>query len=144
MANLKIKVWNIIWLPDDVIIRPPAMKKTRGKKKAVDLEGGEVENIVENEEAEDGEKIGTLQAFHGVGTRGLFYFYAEHCYGLGVRLSGCHCPFCIRCYRKSMGSNKCIYDFFDVAKVLLVQDSTFTVNVFSRQPNAPTFHNSAT
>lgn len=203
MANLRIKVWNIIWLPDDVIICPPAMKKTRGKKKAVDLEGGEVENIVENEEAEEGERIDTLQAFHGVGTRGLFYFYAVHRDGLGVRLSGCHCPFCIQCYRKSMesmptgclsnepyeyiicnrlddewtkqtsglisilseglkdrvqlgdviavaskrhlkGSNKCIYDFFDVAKVLLIQDLTVTVNVFRRQPNAPTFHNCAT
>lgn len=46
--------------------------------------------------------------------------------------------------RHLKGSNKCIYDFFDVAKVLLIQDSTFTVTVFSRQPNAPTFHKSAT
>ena len=46
--------------------------------------------------------------------------------------------------RHLKGSNKCIYDFFDVAKVLLIQDLSFTVNVFSRQPNAPTFHNSAT
>ena len=186
MANLKIKVWKIIWLPDDVIIRPPAMKKTRGKKKAADLEGGEVENIVENEETEEGEKVGTLQAFHGVGTRGLFYFYAEHRDGLGVRLSGCHCPFCVRCYRKSLGSmptgclsnepyeyiicnrlddewtkqtsssmsrlsqtlmnqiqqgdiiavgsnrhlkgsSTCIYNSFDVAKVLFVQDLTLSV-----------------
>ena len=104
MPNLKIKVWNIIWLPDDKIVRPPAIKKTKGKKKTMDLQGGEGENVVENEEAEEGEKIGTLQAFHGVGTRGLFYFYAEHRDGLGVRLSGCHCLFCIRCYRKSMGS----------------------------------------
>ena len=42
--------------------------------------------MVENDDTEDGEKIGTLQAFHGVGTRGLFYFFAEHRDGLGVRL----------------------------------------------------------
>lgn len=159
--------------------------------------------MVENDDTEDGEKIGTLQAFHGVGTRGLFYFFAEHRDGLGVRLSGCHCPFCVRCYRKNgigsmptgclsnepyqyivcnrlddewtkqtsylitrlseglrgqvkqgdiiavaskchlKGSNNCIYDSFDIVKVLLIQDSTFTVNVFTRQPNTPTYHNSA-
>lgn len=46
-------------------------------------------------------RIGVLQAFHGVGTRGLFYFHAEHRDGLGVRLSGCHSPFCVRFYRKN-------------------------------------------
>jgi hypothetical protein len=84
---------------------------------------------VENIETEDGDKIGALQAFHGVGTRGLcrtiivvrfiigcvnrytnqrwlvyrcdslFYSYAVHRDGLVVRLSGCHCPFCVRGFR---------------------------------------------
>jgi hypothetical protein len=59
--------------------------------------------VAEIDETEDSEKINTLQAFHGVGTctRGLFYFYAEHGDGLGVPLSGCHCPYCMRCYRKN-------------------------------------------
>ena len=200
MPNLKIKVWNIIWLPDDKIVRPPAIKKTNGKKKTVDLQGGEAENVVENEEAEEGEKIGTLQAFHGVGTRGLFYFYAEHRDGLGVRLSGCHCPFCVRRYRKNIGtmpvgclsnepyeyiicnrldeewtkqtltsmsrlsetlrnqvqqgdilavgSNRhlkgsfsCIYNSYDIAKILNVQDLTLSVNIFSRQPGSAVYQN---
>jgi hypothetical protein len=92
MANLKIKSWRILWLSDDDIYRPPIVKKIKGK-----IEGEQVG--VENNETEDGEKIGALQAFHGVGTRNLFYFYAEHRDGLGVRLSGYHCPFCVRGFR---------------------------------------------
>ena len=32
--------------------------------------------MAEIDETQDGEKISTLQAFHGVVTRGLFYFCA--------------------------------------------------------------------
>ena len=77
MANLKIKAWKILWLSDDDIYRPPVVKKIKGTKKA-EIEGDPIANVVENDDTEDGEKIGTLQAFHGVGTRGLFYFFAEH------------------------------------------------------------------
>lgn len=101
MANLKIKAWRILWLSDDDIYRPLVIKKVKGKKKKEVLEGEQLGNVANIDETEDGEKINTLQAFHGVGTRGLFYFYAEHRDGLGVRLSGCHCPYCMRCYRKN-------------------------------------------
>jgi hypothetical protein len=101
MVNLKIKSWTIIWLSDNDIVRPVVVRKPRGKKKNVVEDGAEKGNTnAENAEAEDGETIGALQAFHSVGTRGLFYFHAEHRDGLGVRLSGCHCPFCVRFYRK--------------------------------------------
>ena len=173
---------------------------TKGKKKTVDPEGGEVENMVEIEEAEEGEKISALQAFHGVGTRRLFYFHAEHRDGLGVRLTGCHCPFCVRCYRKNIGSMpngclsnepyeyitcnrldeewtkqksnslsrlsetlmnqvqqgdiiavgsnrhlkgslSCIYNSYDPAKVLLIQDLTLAVTIFSRQSDSAVYQN---
>ena len=75
MANFKIRVWNVLWLSDADIYRPLVMKKVKGKKKEV-LEGEQLGNVAEIDETEDGEKINTLQEFHGVGTRGLFYFYA--------------------------------------------------------------------
>jgi hypothetical protein len=39
-----------------------------------------------------------LKAFHDIGTRGIFYYKAEHRDGFSVRLSACHCPYCIRGY----------------------------------------------
>ena len=101
MENLKIKSWTILWLSDDVIERRFAVKRVKGKKKNAITEGDDIVINAENEDTEDGESFGPLQAFHGVGTRGLFYFYAEHRDGLGVRLSGCHCPYCIRCFRSN-------------------------------------------
>jgi hypothetical protein len=102
MVNLKIKSWTIIWLSDDDIARPVVAKIPKGKKKnTVEDRADTGNNNADNADVEDGETIGVLQAFHGVGTRGLFYFHAEHRDGLGVRLSGCHCPFCVRCYRKN-------------------------------------------
>ena len=100
MVNLKIKSWTIIWLSDDDIVRPVVVRKPKGRKKNIVEIGADTgNNNADNADAEDGETIGDLKAFHGVGTRGLFYFYAEHRDGLGVRLSGCHCPFCVRFYR---------------------------------------------
>lgn len=101
IENLKIKSWTILWLSDDDIERRVAVKRTKGKKKNIVTEGDDVVINAENDDTEDGENFSPLQAFHGVGTRGLFYFYAEHRDGLGVRLSGCHCPYCIRCYRSN-------------------------------------------
>jgi hypothetical protein len=102
MVNLKIKSWTIIWLSDDDIARPVVAKIPKGKKKnTVEDRADTGNNNADNADVEDGVNIGVLQAFHGVGTRGLFYFHAEHRDGLGVRLSGCHCPFCVRCYRKN-------------------------------------------
>ena len=158
-----------------------------------------IENNDDNDETEDNEKFGPLQAFHGVGTRGLFYYLAEHRDGLGVRLSGCHCPFCMRGYRKNgmgsmpsgclsdepseyivckrqdeewtkqtkilisrlvtslqgkvqqgdtiaiannstlKGAVNCVYFSYDIAKVLLVQDTGFSISVFIRQPNSSVY-----
>jgi hypothetical protein len=74
-ANPKtvIKEWKILWLPDKDIDRP------------------KVDGISEN-------KISDLKAFHGVGTRSLFSFRILHRDGFAVRLSGCHCCYCIRGY----------------------------------------------
>lgn len=74
-ANPKtaIKEWKIVWLPDIDIIRP------------------KIDEISEN-------KISDLKAFHGVGTRGLFSCRILHRDGFSVRLSGCHCRYCIRGY----------------------------------------------
>lgn len=101
IENLKIKSWTILWLSDDDIERRVAVKRTKGKKKNIVTEGDDVVINAENDDTEDGENFSPLQAFHGVGTRGLFYFYAEHRDGLGVRLSCCHCSYCIRCYRSN-------------------------------------------
>lgn len=72
-ANPKtvIKEWKILWLPDIDIIRP------------------KINGTSENQ-------ISDLKAFHGVGTRGLFSFRVLHRDGFSVRLSGCHCSYCIR------------------------------------------------
>ena len=74
-ANPKnvIKEWKIQWLPDIDIIRP------------------KIDGISENQ-------ISDLKAFHGVGTKGLFSFRTLHRDGFSVRLSGCHCCYCIRGY----------------------------------------------
>jgi hypothetical protein len=70
MVNLKIKSWTIIWLSDDDIARPVVVRKPRGKKKSIIEDIAEAgNNNAESAEAEDGETIGALQAFHGVGTR---------------------------------------------------------------------------
>jgi hypothetical protein len=58
MANLQIKSWKVLWLSDDDIHRPPIVKKIKGKKKKEEIEGEQVG--VENNETEDGEKIGPL------------------------------------------------------------------------------------
>ena len=74
-ANPKtvIKEWKIMWVSDNDINRPKI--------------GGISEN-----------KISDLKAFHGVGTRGLFSFKVLHRDGFAVKLSGCHCCYCIRGY----------------------------------------------
>ena len=72
-ANSKtvIKEWKIVWWPDIAITRP------------------KVGRISQN-------KISDLKAFHGVGTRSLFSVQIFHRDGFCVRLSGCHCCYCIR------------------------------------------------
>ena len=40
-----------------------------------------------------------LKSFHNVGTRGIFFYKAEHRDGFGLRLNGCHCCYCMRNYR---------------------------------------------
>lgn len=79
-ANPKtvIKEWKIVWLPDIEINRP------------------KVDRISEN-------KISDLKAFHGVGTPSLFSFQIFYRDGFCVRLSGCHCCYCIRgyCHQRS-------------------------------------------
>lgn len=96
--NIKIKEWKILWLPDADITRPPAAPKKNIKLK----KGKEKEKEVteEKEDGEAGEKnaFSPLQAFHNIGTRGIFYYKAEHRDGFSVRLSACHCPYCIRGY----------------------------------------------
>lgn len=74
-ANPKtvIKEWKILWLSDKGIDRP------------------KINGISEN-------KISDLKAFHNVGNRGLFSFRILHRDGFAVRLSGCHCCYCIRRY----------------------------------------------
>ena len=62
-----------MWLPDIDIIRL------------------KIEGISKN-------KISDLKVFHGVGTRGLFSVRILHRDGVFVRLSDCHCRYCIRGY----------------------------------------------
>ena len=73
MVNLKIKSWTIIWLSDDDIARPVFAKIPRGKKTStVEDRADTGNNNADDADVEDGETIGVLQAFHSVGTRGLF------------------------------------------------------------------------
>lgn len=93
--SIKIKEWKILWLPDSVIGRPPAQPKKNGKPK----KGKEKEDEgVEDDEVGERNKFSPLKAFHNVGTRGIFYYKAEHRDGFSVRLSACHCSYCIRDY----------------------------------------------
>jgi hypothetical protein len=100
-SSCKIRPWTIIWLSDDDIERSVVAKIPLKKKNTVADRADTGNNNADNADEEDGETIGVLQAFHGVGTRGFFYFHAEHRDGLGIRLSGCHCPLCVRFYRKN-------------------------------------------
>ena len=53
--SFKIKEWEILWLPDSFIIRPPALPKKNTKtKKRKDKEGNEVEEGGDDDEV--GEK----------------------------------------------------------------------------------------
>ena len=91
--SIKIKEWNLLWLPDSIINRPTSRAKSNAKekkgKKKEEEEGGNDDEI---------NKIGPLKAFHNVGTRGIFYYRAEHRDGFSVRLSACHCCYCIGDY----------------------------------------------
>ena len=60
---------------------------------------------MDDDEVGERNKFSPLKAFHNVGTRGIFYYKAEHRDGFSVRLSACHCPYCIRDYHATgMGS----------------------------------------
>jgi hypothetical protein len=68
-------------------------KNAKAQVKALATENGEV---LEDEIQDDSNKFSPLKAFHDVGVRGIFSFQALHREGLGLRLSACHCHFCIR------------------------------------------------
>ncbi len=99
--HIKIKEWIILWCADTELNRPEknlSGKKTAETSTATATATDEVNVVTEN-------KFTDLYAFHKVGTRGLFYFKAEHRDGMSVKLSGCHCRFCIRDYRpQGMGT----------------------------------------
>ena len=58
------------------------------------------EEVAEERIRDDSNKFSDLKAFHDVGVRGIFYYEAEHRDGLSLRLSACHCHYCIRGFCK--------------------------------------------
>jgi hypothetical protein len=54
--------------------------------------------LSQNYQYEEVEEFSALKVFHNCGVRNSFYFEALHRDGLGIRLSACHCHFCIRGY----------------------------------------------
>jgi hypothetical protein len=93
--SIKIEEWKILWLPDSVIGRPPALSK-----KNVKARKGKEKEDEGNDDDEVGERniFSPIKAFHNVGTRGIFYYKAVHRDGFSVRFTACHCSYCIRDY----------------------------------------------
>lgn len=77
---------------DATLARAKASKEKEAAK-TLAIENGEV--VID-----ESNQFSKLEAFHNVGVRHIFYYQAEHRDGLSLRLSACHCHFCIRGFRK--------------------------------------------